>query len=88
MSRTIQADETGALVVPADMSGGVRPGARFTVEPYGDVVILRRDPSEAEQWWASTTPAQRAAWLDEWIAGLPPSPALPLEATRRDSMYE
>jgi hypothetical protein len=88
MSRTIQADETGALVVPAGMVGPVEPGATFSVEPHGNIVILRREPDEAERWWKSTTPAERVAWLDEWIRSLPPGPALPLEATRRDSLYE
>ncbi len=85
MGQTIQADEAGVLVVPAGLAP---PGARFTVEVRGEVVILRRDPSAADEWWASTTPAQRVAWLDEWVASLPPSPALPPEATRRDSMYD
>ena len=88
MGVTIQADENGALVVPAGSLGRVQPGARFSVEPHGDVVILRREPGEAEQWWLATTPAQRVAWLEEWIRGLSASPPLLREATRRDSMYE
>ena len=87
MSLTIQADEHGALVVPAGMAGQVEPGARFSVEPHGNVVILRREPDEADGWWASTTLAE-LAWLEEWVRSLPASPALPPEATRRDSMYE
>ena len=85
---TIQADEHGALVVPAGMLGSLEPGAKFSVEPHGDFLILRREPDEAERWWTSTTPEERIAWLDEWIRSLPASPAIPLEATRRDSMYE
>ena len=88
MGLTIQADENGVLVVPAGSMGRVEPGARFSVEPHGDVVILRREPGEAERWWRVTTPAQRVAWLEEWIRSLPASPPLPREATRRDSMYE
>jgi hypothetical protein len=88
MGQIIQADENGTLVVSAGLLGGVEPGARFSVEPHGDVVILRRESVDAERWWASTTPAQRVAWLNEWTAGLPVSPVLPREATRRDSMYE
>lgn len=88
MGQTIRADENGALVVSSGLLGRVEPGARFSVEPHGNVVILRRESGKAERWWASTTPAQRVAWLDEWIAGLPGGPALPREATRRDSMYE
>jgi hypothetical protein len=88
MGLTIQADANGALVVPAGCMGRVEPGARFSVEPHGNVVILRREPDEAERWWATTTAAERVAWLEEWVRSLPASPPLPPEATRRDSMYE
>ena len=88
MSLTLQADENGALLLPPGVLGPVEPGARFTVEPYGDTVILRREPDAAERWWSTTTPAERVAWLDEWIRDLPPSPPLPLEATSRETMYD
>jgi hypothetical protein len=32
--------------------------------------------------------AVKIARLREWIASLPSSPSIPLEATRRDSMYD
>lgn len=88
MSLTIQTDETGALIVPAGSMGSLEPGVRFSVESHGDVVILRREPGEAERWWGTTSPEQRIAWLEEWIRSLPISPPLPREAVRRDSMYE
>lgn len=88
MGLTIQADENGALLVPAGSMGSVEAGTRFSVEPHGDVVILRREPGEVERWWGTTTPEQRIGWLEDWIRSLPPSPPLPREATRRDSMYE
>jgi hypothetical protein len=88
MAQIIQADQNGALTVPAEVVGPVPPGARYSVEPLGDVVILRREPSDASEWWETTTPAQRVAWLEDWIGSLPTSPALPREATRRDSMYD
>jgi len=72
--------------VPAGVAGPVRPDTRFTVESCGEAVILRREPSAA--WWHTTTPEQRVAWLQEWIASLPPSLALPREATHRDWMYD
>lgn len=84
----IRADENGSLVVPAVLVGGVHPGTIYTVEPHGDVVILRRENPQQEDWWSSTSPADRVAWLEEWIASLPSSPALPREAARRDAMYE
>lgn len=85
---TIQADKNGALLLPAGSMGHVEPGDAFSVEPHPDVVILRREPSEAQRWWSATTPEQRIAWLEEWIRNLPASPPLPRVATRRDSMYE
>ena len=88
MGLTIQADENGALLVPAGSMGIVEPGTRFSVEPHGNVVILRRESGEVERWWETTTPEQRIAWLEEWIRSLPTSAPLPREATRRDSMYE
>ncbi len=88
MSLTIQADESGTLVLPAGTIGQVEPGTTFSVEPHGNVVILRRQPDEAERWWATTTPAERVAWLHEWVRGLPSGPPIPIEATHRDSIYE
>lgn len=85
MNLTIQADETGSLVLPP---GSAAPGARFRIEARGEVVILWRDRAQPDEWWAATTPAERVAWLKEWIASLPPSPGPPLEATRRDTMYD
>lgn len=90
MPLVIEADSQGTLSVPA----AAAPGTRFAVEPHGDVVILRREPSSwreptsAEIWWRDTSPDERIAWLREWIASLPPSPPLSLEAVSRDSLYE
>ena len=88
MSLTIQADESGTLVLPAGIIGQVEPGAKFSVEAHGNVVILRRQPDEAERWWATTTPAERVAWLHEWVRSLPSGPPIPIGATHRASMYE
>jgi hypothetical protein len=85
MSQTIQADETGALVVPP---GSVPPRTRFTVESRGDDVLLRREPAGVSTASDREAAAAKIAWLREWIASLPPSPPIPLEATRRDSMYD
>lgn len=81
MSLTIQADDNGALVVPP---GVLPPRALFTIESRGDDVVLRREePVQAEG-----AAAAKIAWLRSWIDSLPPSPPIPLEATRRDSMYD
>jgi hypothetical protein len=83
MSLTIQADDNGGLKVPAGMAP---PGARFTVEPSGDDMVLRRQA--ADESLDTEAAAAKIAWLHRWIDSLPPSPPIPLEATRRDTMYD
>ena len=83
----IEAGETGSLLVPAEAAGLVPPGTRFTVEPHGNIVILRREVSTGRSSDIST-PADRFARLRAWITVLPQSPPLRPEATHRDSMYD
>jgi hypothetical protein len=77
MNGTIESDAQGSLVAPA---GVVPPLTRFSLEPHGDVLILRREPSRAEEWWGASSPEQRVAWLREWIGSLQPGAPLPREA--------
>ena len=85
MGQTIQADATGALVVPPGLAP---PRTRFTVESWGDDVLLLRQPACEPRASDREVAAAKIAWLREWIASLPSSPPIPLEATRRDSMYD
>jgi hypothetical protein len=85
MGQTIQADETSALVVPPGLAP---PRTRFTVESWGDDVLLLRQPACEPRASDREVAAAKIAWLREWIASLPSSPPIPLEATRRDSMYD
>jgi hypothetical protein len=85
MGQTIQADETGALAVPPGLAP---PLTRFTVEPWGDDVLLRREPAGVPTDRDREAAAVKIARLREWIASLPSSPPIPLEAPRRDSMYD
>jgi hypothetical protein len=85
MGQTIQADETGALVVPPGLAP---PRTRFTIEPWGDDVLLRREPAGISTASDRESAAVKIARLRGWIASLPSSPSIPLEATRRDSMYD
>ena len=88
MAETVHVDQSGRLVIPATLLGAPLPGSTVLVERSGDVVILRRESNEADRWWKSTSPTERLAWLDAWIRSLPSSPALPIHAIGRDSIYE
>ena len=88
MSFTIQADESGSLVLPNGIIGQVEPGTRFSVEPHGDSVILRREPGKVPRTEPDEAAAAKIARLRKWIASFTPGPAISLEGTRRDTMYD
>lgn len=50
--------------------------------PVGEAEILVVPMSEGGQ-----RAREMASWLDGWIASLPPGPGLPLDSTRRESIY-
>ncbi|MDX2053346.1 MAG: hypothetical protein SFV15_13195 [Polyangiaceae bacterium] len=47
-----------------------------------EIIVLTESPV------AASPPAGFLDWLDNWIASLPPSPAVPLHALRRENLYE
>jgi hypothetical protein len=63
-------------------------------ETHQFVVRLPSDfpPGEAEVIVLSEAarpdePKDLATWLEQWVAGLPPAPSIPLDAMGRDSIY-
>ena len=52
--------------------------------PVGEAEIIVLTESNASDERATGF----AAWLDSWISGLPAAPAIPLEALRRENLYE
>ena len=47
-----------------------------------ELIVLTESPREAGS-------AERfKSWLDSWIRALPPSPAIPLDALRRETLYD
>lgn len=70
---------------------------RITVPESHDITVrLPSDvpPGEAELIVLTESPATRGSadrfktWIDSWIRTLPESPAIPLEALRRENLYE
>jgi hypothetical protein len=47
-----------------------------------EIIVLTESPSTA------VPSAGFKRWLDTWIAALPLTPAIPLEALRRENLYE
>ncbi len=88
MAKMIQATDDGEFYLPRDVVGDVEPHSRYVVEREGDTFVIR-PMTEAERYWAETTPEQRAKdfldWMDE---PTPPVPDLPDEAFSRESIYD
>jgi hypothetical protein len=91
MTRTVDADEQGAIHLSAELSGAT-PHARYEVVlDDGKVVLRLLDPSKAgtRPLWERLTPAERIENLRQWLATLPPSEvSLSDEALRRENLYE
>ena len=71
MGLVIETDESGRLVLPAEMLGDVPPRSRFVVEAVGANLTVKPEPTEEqrrqayEKWkreWDSLTEEITAAW--------------------------
>lgn len=86
MPYVVEVNDQGALPVPPELQGVVRPHSRYVLEIQGDVLVLR--PEERPPFWAAATPEQRKSAFLEWVKRHPAGPGLPDEALRRESLYD
>jgi hypothetical protein len=88
MSRIIERNAKGEVVLPADIVDAVTPHDRFEVDVRGNQIVAR--PVEGEEpLWKRLTPEERAREFREWVRNLSPkAPHLPDEALRRESVYD
>lgn len=86
MTRIIESDDNGNLVLPRDLLGLPKPHAKYQVNVEGNTLMVSpaeeelRDKEEAEKWVKSFM-----EWMDEPV---PPVPELSDEALRRENMYD
>ncbi len=87
MTRIIEVNEKGELVLPREMLGATMPHTRFEVETEGNT--LKLVPLKAE---LKRTEEEAARWVQAFLdwAGQPRPvvPILPDEAMRRESIYD
>jgi len=88
MSQLVKVNNKGELVIPPSVLGNAEPDTPFEVDmDHGK--LIARQLSEAEQYWAQTTPEQRAKDFIEWMNEPKPAvPDLPDEAFSRESIYD
>lgn len=85
---TLETNDDGGLRLPPELIGGVRPHAKFELEVFGDILLLR--PADRDQpFWRQATSQQRAEAFKQWAAApRPPAPDLTDESLRRENLYE
>jgi hypothetical protein len=87
MSAILEVDERGNLQLPANVLPISKPHTRYVASTNGHQVVLA--PANGEKtFWMTATPSERAADILRWAASHDDGPALPEEATHRDSIYE
>lgn len=92
MATVLETDDNGALVIPAEVLHA-GPHERYVVEEVGQSVVVMKEPeggSLLPSLWTTMTPDEQANEFLRWTESLTelPSPSLPDEALRRESIYE
>jgi hypothetical protein len=83
----VEINEKGELKLPEELLGRVKPHTRFEVELQGETLVLSPATAKKRFWETATT----EEWLEafgRWVDSLPPGPDIPLEALRRENLYD
>jgi hypothetical protein len=86
MSQVLEVDAEGALYLPRELLGDVKPHARFVLEVHGDTLILR--PVRSHPFWETASPDERAEAFVQWARRHTTGPGLPDEAISREHIYD
>ena len=85
---TLETNDDGALHLPPELIGRVRPHAKFELDILGDILVLR--PADQDRpFWQRATSQQRAEAFQHWVdSPRPPAPDLADESLRRENFYD
>ncbi|MDQ3812499.1 MAG: hypothetical protein M3347_00955 [Armatimonadota bacterium] len=88
MSQIVEVTEDGALYLPPEVLSHPKPHTRFVVQSQDGSIVLH--PVEGSlPFWATATPHERAEALRRFASEKrPPAPPIPLEALRRENLYD
>jgi hypothetical protein len=85
---TLETNDDGGLFLPPELTGGVKPHAKFELEILGDILLLR-PADKGRPFWQQATPQQRADAFQRWAnAPRPPAPDLADESLRCENLYD
>jgi hypothetical protein len=87
MTYILEVNEQGALYLPPELLGNAKPHTRYVLGVQGDTLILH--PEKPQPFWVTATPQKQAEAFRKWASmERSPAPTLPLEALRRENIYE
>ena len=85
---TVETSDDGALHLPPELIGGIRPHVKFDLEVLGDVLVLR-PADKGRPFWQQATSQQRVEAFRHWVESpRPPAPDLTDESLRRENLYD
>lgn len=87
MKGIIEADEQGALHIPASCLSGVKPGTRYQIEQRDQQIIIIPE-NQPEPFWKTASPEERVKAFQEWVEECKTPAGLSDYAVSRDSIYD
>ncbi|MCB0172289.1 MAG: hypothetical protein KDJ97_17220 [Anaerolineae bacterium] len=84
----LEISQQGSLQIPSELLPQLKPHTHYQLEVQGDTLILR--PHEEQPFWATATPAQRAARFRDWAQQTerPAAPVLTDDSLSRETIYD
>jgi hypothetical protein len=87
MNSIVKTNEKGGLYLSAELLGEAAKYQEFSLENTGETIVLR-PLSSSRAVWQTRTPEERAAEFRRWAEAHRNDANLPLEALRREDIYD
>jgi len=84
----LEIGDDGVLHVPADLLAGAKPHAKYVLDVFGELIVLR-PLEQSDLVWKNPDPAQRAEAFRRYAElPRPPAPDVPIEFFDREYLYD
>lgn len=84
----LEANDEGGLYLPPEVIGETKPHMRFRLEKTAGMLVLVAEGEEAP-FWQRATPEEWVRSFRQWAnAPRPAAPEIPIEAFRRENLYD
>ena len=84
----LEANDEGGLYLPPEAMGDAQPHMKFWLEKTGGMLVLVPESEEGPS-WQQATPEEWVRSFRQWAeAPRPAAPEIPIEALRRENLYD